>query len=200
VSSTEVALPTDSRRTLLGICLIVGGSFTVMASFNYMLTPMLDDLGLTQAQASLALSIPPIASLLVVFLAGRLGDRLGHRLVLTWMSVAFMSGSAIVAIAQGLPAVVIGLLIEGIAATAIQIVGIGLLSDRFPDPKARAVAFGTFGMVSPFIWLCFPVITGLVVGEVSWRWVPVTWVLCGLIMLIATRALLSRTHERAPRR
>ena len=188
----------DTGRTLLGICLIVGGSFTVMASFNYMLTPMLDDLGLTQAQASLALSIPPIASLLVVFLAGRLGDRLGHRLVLTWMSVAFMSGSAIVAIAQGLPAVVIGLLIEGIAATTIQIVGIGLLSDRFPDPKARAVAFGTFGMVSPFIWLCFPVITGLVVGEVSWRWVPVTWVVCGLIMLIATRALLSRTHERAP--
>ena len=188
----------DSRRTLLGICLVVGGSFTVMASFNYMLTPMLADLGLTQTQASVALSIPPIASLLVVFLAGRLGDRLGHRLVLTWMSVAFMAGSAIVVVAQGLPAVVIGLLIEGIAATGIQIVGIGLLSDRFPEPKARAAAFGTFGMVSPFIWLCFPVLTGWVVGEVSWRWVPVTWVACGLVMLIATRRLLSPGHAPEP--
>ncbi len=47
----------------------------------------------------------------------------------------------------GVPAAVIGLLIEGIAATAIQI--IGLLSDRFPEPRARAAAFGTFGMVSP---------------------------------------------------
>lgn len=185
-------------RTLLGICLVVGGSFTVMASFNYMLTPMLADLGLTQAQASVALSIPPIASLLIVFLAGRLGDSLGHRLVLTWMSVAFMAGSAIVAIAQGLPAVVVGLLVEGIAATGIQIVGIGLLSDRFPEPKARAAAFGTFGMVSPFIWLCFPVITGLVVGEVSWRWVPMAWVACGAVMLVATRLLLSRGHDRQP--
>jgi MFS family permease len=183
---------------LLGICLIVGGSFTVMASFNYMLTPMLADLGLTQAQANVALSIPPIASLLVVFLAGRLGDRLGHRLVLTWMSVGFMAGSAIVVIAQGLPAIVIGLLIEGIAATAIQIVGIGLLSERFPEPKARAAAFGTFGMVSPFIWMCFPVLTGWVVGEVSWRWVPAIWVACGAVMLIATRVLLAREHERAP--
>ena len=198
VSAPRTAPPSSPRRTLLGICLIVGGSFTVMASFNYMLTPMLADLGLTQAQASVALSIPPIASLLIVFLAGRLGDSLGHRLVLTWMSVAFMAGSAVVAIAQGLPAVVIGLLVEGIAATGIQIVGIGLLSDRFPEPKARAAAFGTFGMVSPFIWLCFPVITGFVVGEVSWRWVPATWVACGVVMLLATRLMLSRTHDRQP--
>jgi MFS family permease len=188
----------DTGRTLLGICLVVGGSFSVLASFNYMLTPMLSDLGLTQAQASVALSIPPIASLLIVFLAGRLGDSLGHRLVLTWMSVAFMAGSVIVAMAQGLPAVVIGLLVEGIAATGIQIVGIGLLSDRFAEPRARAAAFGTFGMVSPFIWLCFPVLTGWVVGEVSWRWVPVTWVCCGAVMLVATRVLLSSTHERRP--
>jgi MFS family permease len=80
---------------------------------------MLADLGLTQAEASVALSIPRIASLLIVFLGGRLGDRLGHRLVLTWMSVVFMAGSGIVAMAQGLPAVVIG-----------------LPSDRFPEPKA----------------------------------------------------------------
>ena len=41
----------------------------MLVSFNYVLTPMLSDLGLTQAQASVALSIPPIASLLIVFLA-----------------------------------------------------------------------------------------------------------------------------------
>ncbi len=64
----------------------------MLVSFNYVLTPMLSDLGLTQAQASVALSIPSIASLLIVFLAGRLGDSLGHRLVLTWMRVAFMVG------------------------------------------------------------------------------------------------------------
>ncbi|TEX51763.1 MAG: hypothetical protein B7C55_03890 [Actinomycetales bacterium mxb001] len=181
-----------SRRTLIGICLVVGGSFTVLASFNYMLTPMLADLGLTQSQASVALSIPPIASLLIVFLAGRLGDRRGHRTVMLWMSVAFITGSLIVAIAQGLPAIVIGLLIEGIAATAIQIIGIGLLSDTFSEPRARAAAFGTFGMVSPFVWLCLPVLTGLIVGEVSWRWVPLLWAAIGGVMLVATLSLLPR--------
>lgn len=188
----------DSRRTLIGICLTVGGSFTVIASFNYMLMPMLSDLGLTQDQASIALSIPPIASLLVVFLAGGLGDRRGHRTVLTWMSVAFIVGSVVVAIAQGLPVVVLGLLIEGMAATAIQIIGIGLLSDRFSEPKARATAFGTFGMVSPFIWLSLPVLTGWLVGEVSWRWVPVMWAAFGIVMLAATLLLLPRPASISP--
>ena len=169
-----------------------------MASFNYVLTPMLTDLGLTQDQASIALSIPPIASLLVVFLAGTLGDRRGHRTVMIWMSVAVIVGSAVVGIAQGLPAVVVGLLIEGIAATAIQIIGIGLLSDRFSDPKARAAAFGTFGMVSPLVWLALPVFTGWIVGEASWRWVPVLWVGCGVLMLAATVFLLPRPSLTTP--
>lgn len=198
MSATETALPSGSRRVLIGICLAVGGSFTVMASFNYVLTPMLADLGLTQSQASVALSIPPIASLLIVFLAGRLGDRRGHRTVILWMSVAFIVGSLLVAIAQGLPAVVAGLLIEGIAATAIQIIGISLLSERFSEPRARAAAFGTFGMVSPFIWLCLPVLTGWIVGEVSWRWVPVMWAVFGAVMFIATLALLPRPAEVSP--
>lgn len=183
---------------LIGICLAVGGSFTVLASFNYVLTPMLADLGLTQEQASVALSIPPIASLLVVFLAGSLGDRRGHRTVMLWMSVAFILGSLVVAIAQGLPAVVIGLLVEGIAATAIQIIGIGLLSDRFSEPRARAAAFGTFGMVSPFVWLCLPVLTGWIVGEVSWRWVPIMWAVFGVVMLVATVTLLPRPASTSP--
>lgn len=198
VAVTHEHMPSDSRRTLLGICLAVGGSFTVLASFNYMLTPMLADLGLTQAQASVALSIPPIASLLIVFLAGGLGDRRGHRTVMLWMAVAFVTGSLIVAVAQGLPAVVIGLLVEGIAATAIQIIGIGLLSDRFPEPRARAAAFGTFGMVSPFVWLCLPVLTGLIVGEASWRWVPLMWAVIGVVMFVATLVLLPRPASTSP--
>lgn len=168
----------------------MGGSLVVLASFNYVLTPMLSDLDLDPDQASIALAIPWIASLLVVFVAGNLGDQLGHRTVITWMSVAFITGSAIVGLAQGLVAIVIGLLIEGIASTAIQIVAFGLLSNQFPDPKARAAAFGTFGMVSPFIWMCMPVLTGWVVGEVSWRWVAATWVASGLAVLVAARRLL----------
>ena len=176
----------------------MGGALVGLASLNFVLTPMLADLGIDEQGASLALSIPSIASLLVVFLAGRLGDRRGHRTVIMWMSVSFMLGSAIVAMAQGLTLVVIGLLFQGLASTAIQIVVFGMLSERFCEPRARAAAFGTFGMVSPFIWMCFPVITGFVVGEVSWRWVAVLWVASGLVILLAAKFLLPRPADIRP--
>lgn len=179
-----------SGRLLLGLSLAMGASLTVAASLNYLLTPMRADLGLSQDQTSIALAIPSIASLLIVFLAGRLGDRRGHRTVVLWMSVLFIVGSALVMVTPGLAFLVLGLLLAGLAATAIQIVVIGLLSDRFAEPSARARAFGTFGMVSPFIWMLFPVLTGAVVREHSWRLVPAIWVLCGIAMLIGARKLL----------
>ena len=185
-------------RTLLGLCIAMGASLTVAASFNYMLTPMLTDLGLTNEQASVALTIPSIASLLIVFLAGRLGDRRGHRTVITWMSILFIIGSAMVVVTQGLGLLVVGLLVEGVAATAIQIVVFGLLSDQFAEPAARARAFGTFGMVSPFTWMLFPVVTGAVVLNHSWRLVPVVWVLAGVLIFIAARTLLPPAREVRP--
>ena len=168
----------------------MGGALVGAASINYILTPMIEDLGLTTQQGNLALAVPWLASLLIVFVAGRLGDRLGHRRIISWMSLAFVAGSAIFALAQGFVGIMVGLLIEGVAATAIQIVVFGLLSQRFTEPKARAAAFGVFGMASPFIWMCFPVLAGWIVDRGSWRWVAAAWVIAGLVIFLAARLLL----------
>ncbi len=195
MSETQSA---GSGRLIVGLSLAMGASLTVAASLNYLLTPMRSDLGLTQDQTSIALAIPSIASLLIVFAAGRLGDRRGHRTVVLWMSVLFIIGSALVMITPGLALLVLGLLFAGLAATAIQIVVFGLLSDRFEEPSARARAFGTFGMVSPFIWMLFPVLTGAVVRDHSWRLVPAIWVVCGIAMLIGARRLLPPARSVKP--
>ena len=173
----------------------MGGSLIVAASFNFLLTPMMSDLGLSKEDSSIALAIPSTASLLIVFVAGRLGDRRGHRKVITWMGVLFILGCALVMLAQGLALLVIGLLFAGLAATSIQIVVFGLLSDCYPDPSSRARAFGTFGMVSPFAWMVFPVLTGYIVGIVSWRVVPLIWVLVGVVMVFAARFFLPPARE-----
>ena len=183
---------------LVGLCLTMGASLVGVASINYIVTPMIEDLGLTSEQGDLVLAVPWLASLLIVFVAGRLGDRLGHRRIITWMSIAFMAGSAIFAVADGFTAVMVGLLVEGVASTALQIVVFGLLSQSFSEPKARAAAFGVFGMASPFIWMCFPVLAGWIVGEASWRWVAAVWVLAGFIIFLAARLLLPRHGATSP--
>ncbi len=194
---SNTAMSQGTRRILVGICLVFGGVLIEGATLNYMLTPMLDELGLSQEDASVALTIPWVASLLVVFAAGRLGDRRGHREVISWASVVVILGSVLVAAAEGITLVALGLLLESLGATTIQIVTLGLLSDRFSAPSARSAAFGTFGMVSPAVWLMFPVLAGVLI-QYSWRLVPLVWALGGLLALAMARLLLpaARRTER----
>ncbi len=196
-ASVDSPAQAGSGRLLLGICLVLGGSLVQGATLNYILTPMREELGFSQAAESVALAIPFVASLLVVFVAGQFGERLGHRRVIAWMSAAVALGSVLVAVAPGINTVVVGLLVESMGATAIQIIVLSLLSDRFTAPTARAAAFGTYGMVGPTVWLVFPVLAGLLV-DFSWRWVPLVWVLAGLVILLAAGLLLPPAQRILP--
>ncbi|MGA9148283.1 MAG: MFS transporter [Candidatus Nanopelagicales bacterium] len=180
----------DQKRLVIALCVIVGISFVVSASLTFMLTPMLDDLGLTEDQAGTALAIPSIASLLIVFVVGRLGDRIGHRRVLLAASAPFIAGAILVAIAPGMAVVSIGLLLTGAAATAMQIVALGLLQTSIPEGRARVSAFTSYGMVFPAVYLAVPVLTGWMVGVAPWRIVPVFWAILGLGIPIAILKLI----------
>ncbi len=180
------------------MCIVVGISLVLGASLTFLLTPMLDDLGLTSDEGSTALALPSIGSLMVVFVAGHLGDRVGHRRVIVASSAFFILGSALVAGAQGMPGVTLGLLLAGAAATAIQIVALGLLQASIPSGPSRVSAFTTFGMVFPAVYLLVPVLTGWAVGVASWRWVPVAWAILGLLMPIVVLWLIDGTEARLP--
>jgi len=186
------------RRLTAAVCIIVGTSLVIGASLTFLITPMLDDLGLSSDEGTTALALPSIGSLAVVFVAGRLGDRIGHRRVILGASVFFIAGSALIAAAQGMPLVTLGLLLAGAAATAIQIVSLGLLQSSFPSGSSRVSAFTTFGMVFPAVYLLVPVLTGWAVGVASWRWVPLAWAILGLFMPIVVLGLIREHEARLP--
>ncbi|MEI8082493.1 MAG: MFS transporter [Actinomycetes bacterium] len=186
----EGGLTRPERRIVIGVSIAVAATFTVMASFNYMLNPMLEDLGLTSEDAGFALQLPNLAAILVVFSAGVLGDRLGQRRVITFAAIAFIVGSVLVACAPAMPVITVGLLVEGVGASAITIVALGLLSSRIEEPGARASAFAAFGAVNPLVYLVIPLAAGIAVHYVTWRMVPLLWAVFGVLALAATRKLL----------
>lgn len=163
---------------------------SVTASFNYILTPMLADLNLTNDQVSTALAIPSIAAILVVFVAGLLGDRLGQRKILRIAVAFFVVGSLAIAVANGEMLLSVGLLLEGIGATVMSITALGLLGSRIEGEGERASAFATFGMVGPIVYLFLPVVTGAIIRDHSWRLVPLIWVAAGIVCLVAIMTLL----------
>ena len=175
---------------LLGVCIVVGASTTVPASYNYVLVPMLNGLGASESQGSLLRQLPSIAGLLVIFLAGILGRRWGERRFITRCGVLFTAGNAAVAVAPGMGVAVAGLVLESIGASGFIVVALALLSAQVSNDEARASAFATYAMVGPIIYLGMPPLAGVIVDHSSWRLVAVVWALSGLVIIIAARLLL----------
>lgn len=194
-STVSGKLDAHQRRTLLGICLVVGAATVVPATYNYVLDPMLEGLGASESQSSLLRQLPSIAALLVIFLAGVLGGRWGARRLISVGAVLFTVGCAAVALAPAFPAAVAGLVIESIGASALLVVALGLLSSSVSDSEARASAFATFAIVAPLVYTTSPLIAGAIVDTTSWRLVPVLWALGGLVMLWSARTLLPADHD-----
>lgn len=188
----------SSRILIICISIVAAATYLVLASYNYMVTPMLADLGLSTDQANLALKIPSLASLLIIFLAGRMGDRIGHRKVILVLSFPFILGCAIVSFAQGLGMVVVGMFLEGVAGTAIEIIAIGLLVAHFVTPKSRAAAFATFGVAYPAAFLIFPTLAGWLVTYMSWRFIPLIWLIGGIIVLLIALFIFPSSHQPEP--
>ena len=178
------------RRLIVGICLVFSALTVLTASYNYILEPMLEGLHASETQSAMLRQLPSIAGLLVVFLAGALGDRFGDRKMLVISSVLFSAGTALVAVAPALPVASLGLVIQSIGGSIAGVVGLGLLSRDISDPQNRASAFSILAIVSPLIYIAVPVASGVLVDSLSWRYVAWLWVVSGFVMLWASLRLL----------
>jgi MFS family permease len=186
------------RRITFAICLSVGLTFLVSAGLTFLIEPMSEDLHLGDASVEAILAIPSIASLIVIFIAGQTGDRLGHRRTLLLFSVLFVIGSALVAVAQEGLAIAVGLALCGAAATAIQIVALGLLQESVPDGPAHVSAFTTYGMVYPLAFLFFPVLTAGLLDVAAWRLIPIIWAAAGVVIAVVVSLVVTRSDHRQP--
>ncbi len=183
---------------ILAICISVGLTFLVSAGLAFLIEPMSEDLGISDAAVEAVLAVPSIASLTVIFLAGQAGDRLGHRRMMLLLSALFAVGGLVLTGAQETVGAIGGLALCGGAATAIQIVGLGLLQETFPDGDARVSAFTTFGMVYPLALISFPELTAGLLNVANWRLVPVIWASAGLVMAGVVGFLIRRVSESRP--
>ncbi len=187
--------PTQWRVTL-AICISVGLTFLISAGLTFLVEPMSEDLGLGSVAVEAMLAIPSIASLLVIFIAGQTGDRWGHRRTLLRFSALFTIGSVLVAAAPGAVVVFIGLALCGAAATAIQIVALGLLQLTVPQGPAHTSAFTTYGMVYPLAFLTMPVLTAGLLEVTAWRLVPMVWAAAGVIIAVVVARMVGDSGQR----
>lgn len=144
---------------------------TLGASFNYILDDMLRGLGSTDSQSDIARQMPTVGALLVIFVAGAVGQRLGSKRVLLVCCGLYVFGSALVSLAQSMPMATSGLLLANIGKAALSVVALASLSASIRTGAGRATGFAAYSAAVPLAYLFVPLVAGVIVEAAGWRWV-----------------------------
>ncbi|MPY47627.1 MFS transporter [Streptomyces acidicola] len=130
---------------------------------------------------------------------GALGDRLGNRRVFCSGVAVFTASSAACALAPNAPFLVAARLVEGLGAALIVPGSLALLQQAYPAPTARSRAFGLWGSMAGIAASVGPLLGGLLVSTVGWRWVFLINLPVGVTCVVLTLRHVARSPRRTTR-
>ncbi len=172
--------------TLITLILASGIAFLDGSIVNVALSSMDRDLqlGLSGQQWVVDGYALTLSSFLI--LGGALGDRLGRRRVLLWGLIAFGLASLICGLAPTGVALVIARAVQGAAAALLVPASLAIIRALFDEP-ARGRAIGTWSAWTSIAGVIGPLVGGILVDSVGWRWVflinpPLVVVACLLLL------------------
>ncbi|SED61039.1 MFS transporter [Streptomyces melanosporofaciens] len=117
---------------------------------------------------------------------GALGDRLGNRRIFRTGVAVFTVSSAACAFAPTAPVLIAARVVEGLGAALLVPGSLALLQQAYPAPAARSRAFGVWGSIAGIAASAGPLLGGLLVATVGWRWVFLINLPVGVACLVLT--------------
>jgi EmrB/QacA subfamily drug resistance transporter len=156
------------------------------------------DLGTSLAWTSWTITIYAVGQILVLPLAGPLGDRFGSRRVFLLAVAAFTAASVLCGLSSSAPELIGGRLLQGLAAGALNPSATGIVSRAFGRDRDRAVAL--FGSVFPIGAILGPLVGGIILTVWSWRGIFFINVPIGILLLVVGRLLIRESPRVAAAR
>ena len=126
--------------------------------------------------------------------AGRWSDRAGRKLLYLYGFVVFSAASAACGLAPSLGVLIALRVLQAGGAALLQANSVALVVTSVPA-RTRRAALGVQAAAQAVGLACGPVVGGVLVGTVGWRWVFLINVPVGLLAVVAGWYLLPRTRR-----
>ncbi|HEU5387813.1 MAG TPA: MDR family MFS transporter [Streptosporangiaceae bacterium] len=164
--------PRISQKVAVGVVFVAAMFMSILDAtiVNVALPTIGRDFGVS-ATAVDGIAIAFLVSLAICIPAsGWLGDKYGGKRVLLTAIALFTGASALCGVASSLPELVLFRIVQGGAGGMLAPVGMAMLYRVFP-PEERIRAAAILTVPTTFAPALGPVLGGLFVTELSWRWV-----------------------------
>ncbi|WP_030757748.1 MULTISPECIES: MDR family MFS transporter [unclassified Streptomyces] len=152
------------------------------------LPTIVSDLG-GMAHLSWVVTAYMLASTAATPLWGKLGDQYGRKRLFQYAIVLFLIGSALCGIAQDMPQLIGFRALQGLGGGGLIVLSMAIVGDIVP-PRERGKYQGLFGGVFGATSVLGPLLGGLFVDNLSWRWVFYINLPIGLVALVVIAAVL----------
>jgi MFS family permease len=175
------------RWTLRVVCTSTALLLLAVAAPNVALSDIAQDLGASFTDLQWVLSGYALALAVFQLTAGTLADLFGRRRLFLIGLVVFSAASGLCALAPSPTALIAARVLMGVGAAIVFPSSLALLVQEFDGP-ARRRAIGLWGAVIGLAFAAGPLIGGVLVDMLGWRWVfAVNLVLGGPVVLLALR-------------
>jgi EmrB/QacA subfamily drug resistance transporter len=199
--TVERASSTNHRWVVLGVCclslLIVGVDTTIV---NVALPAIHRSLHASLAGLQWIVDAYTLVLGSFLMLGGSMGDRLGRRRVFQTGLVTFVIGSALCAAAPNQEVLVAARVFQALGGAMLNPVALSIVRNVFHDPDERARAIGMWSATFGASLALGPVLGGILVTTVGWRYVFLVNVPVGLIACLLTAIYVPESRAEHPRR